>query len=195
MLACGTFAVNDGTGEINKRKDEQAYETALQEALKSGAARGLPMIVSNPDKVRPDYERPPMPGRIGDIYEHALVDSGMTKDTAETLVKRIGKPFQDVYDVALNSNRESKVDKSRVCMVGDALETDVVGGSAAGIDTIWVLKNGVYMPELEEAAANGVTLLEGATSILGDFNANKESTYGKGKPDQAPTVAMACFRW
>ena len=195
ILACGTFAVNDGTGEINKRNDEEAYETALQEALKSGAARGLPMIVSNPDKVRPDYERPPMPGRIGDMYEQSLVDSGMAVDAAEALVKRIGKPFRDVYDVAHSSKNGSKVDKSRVCMVGDALETDVAGGSAAGIDTIWVLKNGVYMPELEEAAANGIPLLEGATSILKEFNANKESTYGKGRPDQAPTVAMASFRW
>ena len=112
ILACGTFSVNDGTGEINKRKDPQAYENALSEALESGAARGLPMIVSNPDKIRPDYERPPMPGRIGDMYEQALMKNGISRDDAEAMVKRIGKPFRDVYDVALKSNvGGGKVDK------------------------------------------------------------------------------------
>lgn len=191
ILACGTFAVNDGTGEINKRTDAVAYNSALQKSLQTAARRGIPMLVSNPDKVRPDYERPPMPGRLGDMYEQALIRNGRTAADAEALVKRIGKPFEDVYDIALKDT----VDLSRACMVGDALETDVTGGSAAGIDTVWILEDGVYMPELDAAAASGKSLLEGATSVLNDFNDKKETSYAKGKPNQMPTVAMAHFRW
>lgn len=191
IIASGTLSVNDGQNEINKRRDPEAYEKSLRESLEKGAARGIPMIVSNPDKIRPDYERPPMPGRIGDMYEKALIDSGLAEADAEAMVKRVGKPFRDVYDIALKDT----TDKSRACMVGDALETDITGGAAAGIDTIWILKDGVYMPELEEADANGKTLLEGATEILQGFNGNKEATYAKGNPDQSPTVALPHFRW
>jgi HAD superfamily hydrolase (TIGR01450 family) len=191
ILASGTFSVNDGQTEINKRKDKLAYELALKESLEKGAARRLPMIVSNPDKIRPDFERPPMPGKIGDMYEQALVETGLGEAEAEAMVKRIGKPFRDVYDLAL----QNTPDKSRACMVGDALETDITGGTAAGIDTIWILKDGVYMPELEEANAKGKTLLEAATEVLQDFNASKENTYAKGNPDQLPTVALPHFKW
>lgn len=191
ILASGTFSANDGTKEINKRNDPDAYESAIQESLQKGASRRIPMIVSNPDKVRPDYERPPMPGKLGDMYEQALIDHSCNEAEAEALVKRIGKPFREVYDIAL----KTATDPSRACIVGDALETDITGGSSVGIDTIWILKDGVYMPELEEAAASGKSLMEGAAGVLDDFNQNKESTYAKGKQDQLPTIAMPYFRW
>ncbi|CAB9510885.1 Hydrolase [Seminavis robusta] len=192
ILASGTFSVN-GNGnddDINKRIDSDAYETAVTESLRIAAQRGIPMVVSNPDKIRPDFERPPMPGRLGDRYEQELIRvGGKTPLEAEALVKRIGKPFGDVYDIALLDGQQEQ----RACMVGDALETDITGGSLAGIDTVWILKDGVYMPELE--AAKDKPLLEAATEILQDFNRNKEDSYAKGQPDQLPTVAMAHFRW
>lgn len=191
ILACGTFAANDGTKEVNKRDDPEEYEAALKESLEKGAARKLPFLVSNPDKVRPDYERPPMPGALGDMYEKALMSNGLSDSDAEALVKRIGKPFRDVYDIALKDTP----DKSRACMVGDSLETDITGGGAAGIATVWILKDGVYIPELEDADAKGKTLLEAATEILVDFNGNKANTYAKGGPDQSPSVALPHFRW
>ena len=192
ILASGTFSVNDGIQEINKRNDADAYQTALEDSLQKGAARGLPMIVSNPDKIRPDFERPPMPGKLGDMYEQALMNAGLSATAAESLVKRIGKPFRDVYDIAL---KDSTSNLSRACMVGDALETDVTGGSVVGIDTIWILKDGVYQPEFEEGAAKGERLEETAASILDDFNKNKEGTYASGKPDQSPTVVLPHFKW
>jgi HAD superfamily hydrolase (TIGR01459 family) len=196
ILTSGTFSVNDGVYEINKRQDANAYEAAVTASLKIAAERGIPMIVSNPDKLRPDYERPPMPGKLGDRYEAALVEyGGKTSVQAEALVKRIGKPFSDVYDIALKASPNNNGASVRACMVGDALETDITGGSAAGIDTVWILKDGVYIPEIEEADGKGKTLLEAATEILRDFNQKKEGTYAKGQPDQLPTVAMPHFRW
>jgi HAD superfamily hydrolase (TIGR01459 family) len=196
ILCSGTFSVNDGVYEVNKRQDVNAYEAAVTASLKIGAERGIPMIVSNPDKIRPDHERPPMPGKLGDRYEAALVQyGGKSPIQAKALVKRIGKPFSDVYDIALKASANENGASIRACMVGDSLETDITGGSAAGIDTAWILKDGVYIPEIQEADRKGKTLLLAATKILQDFNNNKEDTYAKGQLDQLPTVAMPHFRW
>lgn len=196
ILASGTFSVNDGVHEINKRQDVNAYEAAVTASMKIGAERGIPMIVSNPDKIRPDYERPPMPGKLGDRYEAALVEyGGKSPVQAEALVKRIGKPFSDVYGIALKASANKNGSSIRACMVGDSLETDITGGSASGIDAVWILKDGVYIPEIQEADRKGKTLLEAATEILQDFNKKKEDTYAKGQPDQLPTVAMPHFLW
>lgn len=181
VVARGTFTVDDGTTVVNKRDDEQAYERSLDVSLQKAAARLLPMMVCNPDKIRPDVERPPMPGKIGDSYEEAL---GGGQD-AEALVQRIGKPFRDVYDIALKDTP----DLSRVVMVGDALETDITGGSAMGIDTIWVLKDGIHSPDLDD----DVSLEEEATAILESFN-RLDGTYAKGRR-LSPTILMPRFRW
>ena len=55
-----------------------------------------------------------MPGAIGDQYEAALGGG----PAAEAFVKRVGKPFKEVYDLALKNE-----DPSTVAMIGDALET------------------------------------------------------------------------
>jgi ribonucleotide monophosphatase NagD (HAD superfamily) len=49
------------------------------------------------------------------------------------LVKYIGKPFSDVYEIALRNKHWS-----RACMIGDALEMDVGGGLVEDIDTFWL---------------------------------------------------------
>ena len=186
ILARGTFTINNGHDVVDKRHDATHYEHVLQSTLDHAAKRRLPMLISNPDKVRPDKDRPPMPGHLGDLYEAALQrlhDSSM----AESPVQRIGKPFSLVYDMAL---ADETMDRSRVLMVGDALETDVTGGSAAGIDTLWVLENGIHAPDL---VSSEESLEEGAARILNEFN-QKTDTYAKGRT-LAPTYIIPSFRW
>jgi HAD superfamily hydrolase (TIGR01459 family) len=111
ILARGTFTINDGSGNIvSKANNEKEYFDALNKALEIAAARKVPMLVSNPDKVRPDKGLPPMPGAIGDSYEELL-------DGDCSIVKRIGKPYPEVYELALQGIN----DPSDVIMVGDAL--------------------------------------------------------------------------
>ena len=101
------------------------------------AQRKVPMLVTNPDKVRPDASRNPMPGSIGDTCERFLWTSHcppmgeMSEEDARTYVKRIGKPFQEVYDIALHGS-----DVSKAIMIGDALETDITGGNTIGCSTV-----------------------------------------------------------
>eukprot|EP00977_Amphora_coffeiformis_P003714 scaffold717_cov158-Amphora_coffeaeformis.AAC.2 len=212
VVARGTFTVHDGTGVmIHKRHDGTvAYEEALANTLNACAARRLPMWVTNPDKVRPDAERPPMPGAIGDAYVAALArhhgvgeednndnaaDDDDDDDNAITnnnsLVKRIGKPFSDVYDLCfVNGN----VDKSRICMVGDALETDVTGGTLAGIATVWVLLDGIHAPDIMEQQQHTTTLEDGAAKVLAAFNDKSSDTYAQGRTLQ-PDFVLEHFRW
>jgi len=187
IVARGTFTIDDGTGDvISKDFDPNAYDRALTEKLQEAAKLKLPMIVTNPDKIRPDEGLPPMPGKIGDLYEAALAEVGQS----ELLVKRIGKPFSDVYDIALSS-----VDPSRAIMIGDALETDITGGSANGISTVWVVRDGIHGPDvIEEGGGSDIeSMKRGAESVLASFNA-KEGTYAQGRP-QFPTYLLPNFHW
>jgi HAD superfamily hydrolase (TIGR01459 family) len=182
IVARGTFTINNGKTVIDKNTDETEYNKVMMESLNKAASRRLPMLVCNPDKIRPDVHRPPMPGKIGDDYEAALGGG----PEAEELVKRIGKPLVDVYDLAC----VGMADRSRVCMVGDSLETDVTGGTLAGIQTIWVIKDGVHGPDLTE---NGDFMTE-VTAILDSFNTHSEGTYAKGRR-LTPDYVVPHFRW
>lgn len=180
VVARGTFTVNDGSSVAHKRESAGTYDDALADILEACAVRRLPMLVTNPDKIRPDVERPPMPGKIGDAYEAVLAKQGVTDPSS--LVRRIGKPFPDVYEMSLKDG----TDKTRACMVGDALETDVTGGNLAGIATVWVLMDGIHSPD--------VNSLGGATNVVEKFNADSSATYARGRFLQ-PDYLMTHFRW
>ena len=145
----------------------------MTQVLTTAAKLRFPLLVTNPDKIRPDTDLSPMPGTIGERYRKML-----GPDNA-SLVEYIGKPFPTVYKQALAGVASGM----RVCMVGDALETDVVGGSSAGIDTVWVLEDGVYA---------GSSL--NPTSIVDDFNQQRGETYARGK-EVHPTWVLSNFRW
>ena len=48
----------------------------------------------------------------------------------------VAKPHRDIFDHALSAM--GKPDKERVLMVGDTLETDILGGRNAGLHTCWL---------------------------------------------------------
>jgi len=209
ILARGTFTVNDGSSVVHKNHDgTKAYDAALQRCLAQAAELQLPMLVANPDKVRPDKDRPPMPGHIGDLYETALrqqkrggasssssdeSSSAAAAAASESLVKRIGKPFADVYEMALRDILLAKESASsllsRVVMIGDALETDVVGGERVGIDTAWVVFDGIHSPDLDKN-----DLEVSCQCVLDQFNARSGDTYAQGQ-QLAPTVVLPHFQW
>jgi HAD superfamily hydrolase (TIGR01450 family) len=205
ILARGTFTICDGKNVFHKKEDAcgtgstSVYQSRLEDCLKEAAKRDLPMLVANPDKIRPDADRSPMPGYIGDLYQRILSQIVTEPDyigksqNNQNLIKRIGKPFDDVYEVALQGITE----KSRVCMIGDALETDVTGGEVFGIPTVWVLKDGIYKPRFDKEDSNQNSnpeyLAKTAAAILDEFHHEKE-TYAQGRT-LSPTILMPHFRW
>lgn len=184
ILARGTYTVDNGTAVVRKEDDAILYEQAIENCLSQAAKRNLPMLVTNPDKVRPDKDLSHMPGMLGDKYEQVLRNVGL--EAPKTLVKRIGKPLQDFYHLAL----QNKVDKSRAIMVGDALETDVLGASLVGIDTAWVVLDGIHGPDV----ANENELIVSCSSILNSFNARSNETYACGVK-LSPTYVVPHFKW
>ena len=194
IVARGTFVVQSATDIANKNQNEAEYWSAYQKALETAAASSnpIPMIVCNPDKVRPDADKSPMPGTIGATYQELLKKSH-DDDFESDLVLSLGKPFTGVYEIALASiaDNSSSIDKSRVVMVGDALETDVTGAAAAGIDSVWVLKDGIHDQAITEASSS---LEDGCEVVLKGFNERCETTYAQGRKI-SPTVAVPHFRW
>lgn len=181
IVARGYFTINDGTNVVHKKDDgEETYLRCLKEQIQKAAKRKIPMIVANPDKIRPDSDRTPMPGTIGVSYELALGGD------ANGLVRYIGKPFADVYEIALRGK-----DRSRVCMVGDALETDITGAVSEGIDSIWVVNDGIHNVDIEKKGDG--SLEAGCEQVVDEFNQRKD-TYAKGQ-QLSPTVVLPHFRW
>lgn len=160
IIARGTFTLNDGSGNvISKNHDVSHYNEMLEITLKKAASKKIPMLVTNPDRVRPDEGLPPMPGAIGDAYENYMGGEG------KNLVRRIGKPYPEVYELAL---RNSKSDK--VVMIGDALETDIIGGTNANCSQCWVVNDGIHSYDVGKYD----NFEEGTKRVLDDFNSSKD---------------------
>lgn len=181
IVARGTFTICNGETIVNKNDNEDEYFRVLQDALDVAARRRVPMLVCNPDKVRPDEGFPPMPGAIADQYARIIASSS----EAESLIRRIGKPFPEVYELALRGR-----DPSKACMVGDALETDMAGGAQNGIKTVWVVNDGIHGPNISKM---GDTFEEAASRVLKEFN-QLDGTYAAGRQLE-PSVVLRHFRW
>lgn len=200
IIARGTFTINDGTTVVSKKDGEDLYFRHLQDTLKTAALRQVPMIVCNPDKVRPDKGLPPMPGAIGDTYESFLGHNFDPKKNSKDLVKRIGKPFLEVYALAIGDT-----DPTNAVMVGDALETDITGGELAGCKTCWIVKDGIHSEAIEVAndnhKSNGITtdsllLFEkSCLKVLEAFNEKKNVTYHSGHGVIKPSYILPHFQW
>jgi len=207
IIARGTFTIyedsssTDGSGSIiSKDEDGGAYDQALQEALKIAAERRVPMLVTNPDKVRPDKDLSPMPGSIADSYEKLLggndTGDGDGDGDGGQLVKRIGKPFPEVYNLALGleSGTNTESTSGSAIMVGDALETDVKGGIRADCSTLWVTQDGIHAATVN---AEGGDYHEGVKVVIRDFNRQKANIGGEngGVNFVCPTFVTPHFRW
>ncbi|MCB1494037.1 MAG: HAD-IIA family hydrolase [Rhodobiaceae bacterium] len=101
--------------------------------LASLKARPRPLIVGNPDLIAPHEGGFSLePG----FYAHHIADeTGIAPDFH-------GKPFPSVYDRV--KARIGAVPGERICMVGDTLHTDVLGGAAAGWRTVLVTGHGLF---------------------------------------------------
>eukprot|EP00551_Chaetoceros_affinis_P004860 CAMPEP_0203666662 /NCGR_PEP_ID=MMETSP0090-20130426/3665_1 /ASSEMBLY_ACC=CAM_ASM_001088 /TAXON_ID=426623 /ORGANISM="Chaetoceros affinis, Strain CCMP159" /LENGTH=388 /DNA_ID=CAMNT_0050530613 /DNA_START=6 /DNA_END=1172 /DNA_ORIENTATION=- len=204
ILARGAFTIysDNGNGNaedvtvISKHQDESLYNTVLEATFEKASKLQIPMLITNPDKVRPTEGLPPMPGALGDAYEKYLgpiasTSSGRKDSFCHPLVKRIGKPFTEVYDIALASCGS---DRSRVIMVGDSLETDITGATRSNIDTLWVVNNGVHAPSVKELMnqQNGAEYETCVKSVLDGFNDKMNYT---GNKRLHPTFVAKHFQW
>lgn len=98
------------------------YEALLGPA----ARRNTPCLCTNPDKIMLTRNGTAFgAGRIAELYEEL---GGK--------VRWIGKPFADIYDQARAFLRD--VPGHRICCIGDSVEHDIAGASAAGFASVLV---------------------------------------------------------
>ncbi len=98
------------------------YEALLSKA----AEQGVPALCANPDIwMITSSGLHPAPGAIAELY-----------DKLGGTVRYIGKPYADIYELALASSSVSE--KARVVAVGDSVEHDVRGAKHFGISSILV---------------------------------------------------------
>ena len=160
-VATADFLLGIGLDDASNTVED--HEPILQAA----AARDLPMICVNPDLlvIRLGVQEP-CAGALAARYEEL---GGR--------VHYFGKPYPDVYDLAL---ARLGLPPARVLAVGDGLATDIAGAGAAGLDSVLVT-GGLLADELDLApgAAPDARALEDACRAAG----------------VRPRAALATFIW
>lgn len=106
-----------------------ALQVQLHRALEK---RPRPIVVANPDLVAPrEADLSQEPG----LFAHDLIDALGCK------VHWFGKPFAEGFADAI---ARTGLPAHRLAMVGDTLHTDVLGGAAAGCETVLITDHGLF---------------------------------------------------
>ncbi len=93
-----------------------------------------PILVGNPDLVAPREDGLSL--EPGWSAHEAARATGIAPQFS-------GKPFDAIFTEARN-RIPSSIPDHRICMVGDTLHTDILGGKAAGFGTVLILDHGLF---------------------------------------------------
>ncbi|CAM9139410.1 unnamed protein product, partial [Hapterophycus canaliculatus] len=183
ILARGSFVVADSTGTRRFTPTVMTGEGKEQthKAMRLMLERGAPMLVTNPDFLRPGTNDP-MPGLIGRAY----AEMGGT-------VHYVGKPHPAVYRACCQALGVA-VDRvvshvagtgAMVVAVGDSLPHDILGAFRANISSVFV-SGGVHFQELGVEQGAGAVPSHDAYSSAFSRHLEGEGT---------PTHVVPAFRW
>ena len=133
--------------------DDEGFDwnNGLNKVLNLLRHRNIPVVVANSDHTYPVSKSQ------GAIAIGALAD--MIEGLTGKRFLRFGKPDAQMFTFAYEHVQPSyPVDKSEILMVGDTLETDIIGGNKFGLDTALVL-SGNTLPHLAPQAmlSTGIT--------------------------------------
>ncbi len=118
---------------------------------------GLPLICANPDLRAHENQ-----------YEEAVVRQGLVARFYEDLggeVEYFGKPYPLIFDFAL---QHIDTPDNRIIMVGDTLETDILGGKSYGIKTALTM-TGIAKENMEIEGFSSIGQYCGEVQIIPDF--------------------------
>ncbi len=112
------------------RSFDDTPEEYLEE-LKKCISQQLPMFCANPDKIimRQNGKKIFCAGAIANIYENL-----------GGIVKSFGKPYNNVFLEAINCLKKinPNLNLNNLSIIGDGLETDILGGNDSNINTVLV---------------------------------------------------------
>ena len=118
---------------------------------------GKPLVCANPDCRAFENQ-----------YEEPVVRQGSVAEVYEKLggkVTYFGKPYQNIYDFAFINE---PVERSRMLMVGDTLETDIKGGRDYGMKTA-LTQTGIAVFKMQEAGEADLGAYAQKIGIVPDF--------------------------
>ncbi len=121
-------------GTATLGQDRHFYEI-MEECLEER----LPMVCANPDHEVSISNR---------IYHCAGLYAQWYEDNGGK-VEWHGKPYLPIYEWAWE--KLGKIDKSKICAIGDSLRTDITGAKNFGIDSLWNLDGTTADLSLKEA--------------------------------------------
>lgn len=137
--------------------DDEGFDwyAGLNHAINLLRNRNIPVVVANTDTTYP-VSRNDVSIAVG-----ALAD--MVERVVGKRFIRFGKPDAQMFNFALEHIRQNdlSLDKNNILMVGDTLETDIMGGNHFGIDTALVLTGNTPRRDAQ--------LMMDATGIMPDY--------------------------
>ena len=114
--------------------DDEGFDWArdLNTTVNIIRKRPIPVIVANTDRA--------YPLTVSDVSIAIGGIAAMCESVVGRQFIRFGKPDSQMFMFAYELVREHmKVSKSEIVMVGDTLNTDILGGNKFGLDTVLVL--------------------------------------------------------
>ncbi|MEN9873872.1 MAG: hypothetical protein RL186_769, partial [Pseudomonadota bacterium] len=125
------------------RDDLSEPPESYRAELAAMAARNLPFVCANPDRVvQFGGQLIPCAGALADIY-----------DELGGPVIMAGKPFAPIYDLtiaAAEATAGRPLDRARLLCIGDGVQTDVAGAAGQGLDCLFIA-SGIHAQELSGA--------------------------------------------
>lgn len=113
------------TAYIDDDENIETFDYLFQEAI----SLNIPAICANPDLT---IQHGPQMRYCAGTFAERYKKLGGT-------VYYYGKPYQKVYDTVINKYLAMNIQKSKILMIGDTLETDIKGAENANIDSALVL--------------------------------------------------------
>jgi len=118
------------------------WQTELNKAVNILRRRTIPVIVANTDRAYPLS-----------VNEVSIAIGGIASMIESVVGKqfiRFGKPDSQMFMFAYDLIREYRsITKQQIVMVGDTLQTDILGGNKFGLDTVLVLSGNTLAKDAE----------------------------------------------
>lgn len=137
--------------------DRELHYNKLAKAMKA-IKNGALFIATNTDPTVP-LETGFIPG-AGSIVASLEVACNKKPDYI------IGKPSKIIFEVALNTLKEKEIKKEEMVMIGDRLETDIIGAKNFGIDSILVLTGATKACDLDNVTMKPNYVLKSIRNLL-----------------------------
>lgn len=135
-IADAQFIVNTGILDFAHGIEE------YQDILDAAHAKNMPMICANPDKiVMIEGKQVVCAGLLAEYYQ----EHGGN-------VVFYGKPHNEVFEQLFTDFNIQN--KGRTIMIGDSLETDIIGACGAGIPSVWVYGSGIFNQHIEQLSTS-----------------------------------------